>query len=94
MIIIKVKPDIGLLVISVLVAGGGEVGEGEVDVLLFIEDVLVTESCAGPPKQWPQPKQPQMVKIIFYKGPSKGEGWVDGSPEGSVCCHVGNTNGR
>ena len=88
-----IKPDVRLLIISVRVAGGGEVGEGEVDVLLFIEDVLVTKSCARPPKQRPQPKQPQMVKIIFYEGPPEGEGWVNGYPEGSVGCHVGDTNG-
>ena len=93
MIIIIVKPDIRLLVISVLVAGGGEVGDREMDVLLLIENVLVTESGTGPSKHRTQPKQPQIVEIIFYEGSAKGEGWVDGSPEGSVCCHVGDTNG-
>ena len=88
-----IKPDIRLLVISVLVAGGGQVGEGEVNVLLLIEDVLVAESRTNSSEQWPQPKQPQMVKIIFYEGPPEGEGWVDGYPEGSVGCHVGDTNG-
>ena len=62
-----IKPDVRLLIISVRVAGGGEVGEGEVDVLLFIKDVLMTEGCRHSSQQGSQPEQPEVVEIIFHE---------------------------